>query len=151
LILDSSPATERRLLVMGAVSGFLAVALGAFGAHSLRAALPPDRLEVFETGARYQMYHAFALIAAGLLTARRRGRAAPAAGWLFAAGTIVFCGSLYALAASGISAWGAITPVGGLAWLAGWILLAASASRPRTVIWEIEPPQRVVVEAPLEE
>jgi uncharacterized membrane protein YgdD (TMEM256/DUF423 family) len=108
-------------------------------------------VDVFETGARYQMYHALALIAAGLVTTRRRGRAAPAAGWLFALGTVVFSGSLYALAMTGASTWGAITPIGGLMWLVAWALLAAAAARPRTTLAEVEPVEEVVVGAPSEE
>jgi uncharacterized membrane protein YgdD (TMEM256/DUF423 family) len=129
LILDPTPKTERLLIAIGAVSGFLAVAFGAFGAHALFEKLPADRLAIFETAARYQMYHALALVGAGLLVTRRKGRAAPAAGWLFAIGTVVFCGSLDLLALTGARWWGAITPLGGLAWLLAWALLAFSAWR----------------------
>ena len=138
MFLDSSPSKERLFLLMGATSGFLGVALGAFGAHALRDCLGSDLLDIYETGVRYQMYHAFALIAAGLVTTRRRGRAAPAAGWLFAFGTIVFSGSLYTLALSGVRAWGAVTPIGGAAWLVAWALLAAAAVRPRVFVAEVE-------------
>lgn len=133
-----SPAKARLFLGLGAGSAFLAVALGAFGAHALRGRLGPELLAVFETGARYQMFHALALLAAGLVAERRRGRSAPAAGWLFALGTVLFSGSLYVLALTGVRAWGAVTPFGGAAWLLGWLLLAASALRPRTVIAEVD-------------
>ncbi|MHB8418653.1 MAG: DUF423 domain-containing protein [Myxococcales bacterium] len=118
-------------LPLGAVSGFIAVAAGAFGAHALRARLPADLLAVFETGARYQMYHALALI----LVALGQARAAPSplwnwAGWSFAAGTLLFSGSLYVLALSGVRWWGAVTPVGGLLFLAGWALLAGAGLKP---------------------
>ncbi len=129
MILDATPKTERLLVSLGAASGFFAVALGAFGAHALFEKLPPDRLAIFETAARYQMFHALALVGAGLLVTRRKGRAAPAAGWLFAAGTVIFCGSLDLLALTGARWWGAITPLGGLAWLVAWALLAFSAWR----------------------
>lgn len=115
--------------VAGAALGFLGVAAGAFGAHALRATLPPDRLQIFETGARYQLIHAVALIVVALALERAASRAAAAAGWLFLAGQVIFAGSLYALALSGVRAWGAVTPLGGLCYLAGWALLAASFAR----------------------
>ncbi len=119
---------ERTFLLLGAVSGFLSVAAGAFGAHALKARLPADLLAVFETGARYQMFHALALVAAAWASARAPGPAAWA-GWLFAAGTVLFSGSLYALALTGVRALGAVTPVGGLAFLGGWAALAVAALR----------------------
>ena len=111
----------------GAVSGFLAVALGAFGAHALRGRLAPDMQAVFETAARYQMAHALALVALGLGSARLAPRAVRGVGALFVAGTVIFAGSLYALALTGERGWGAVTPVGGLLFLAGWAWLAAAA------------------------
>ena len=125
---DVSSARERRFLGLGAGSGFVSVAAGAFGAHLLEGALPPARLEVFETAVRYQMFHALALVATGLLAARRDGRAVAGAGWLFLTGTVLFSGSLYVLALTGTRAWGAVTPFGGVAWLAGWILLARAGA-----------------------
>jgi uncharacterized membrane protein YgdD (TMEM256/DUF423 family) len=115
---------------VGAASGFLAVAAGAFGAHALKTRLTPELLAVFETAARYQMYHALALVAVALA----QPRAAPSplwswSGWLFAAGTLLFSGSLYALALTGVKWLGAITPLGGLAFLAGWALLAVAGLR----------------------
>ena len=123
---------DRFFAVAGAVSAFLAVAAGAFGAHALRARLSPDLLAVFETGARYQMYHALALLAVAWLTATRPGgHAAVWAGTLFLLGTVVFSGSLYVLALTGLRWIGAITPLGGVAFLAGWGCLAwAGFSRP---------------------
>ena len=109
---------------LGCVFGLVAVAAGAFGAHALRARLPADLLAVFETAARYQMVHALALLAVALVAARAPSRAASAAGWLFAAGIVVFSGSLYALALTGVRVLGAITPLGGLCFLAGWVALA---------------------------
>ncbi len=116
-------------LVVGALSGLVSVAAGAFGAHALKQRLPPDLLAIFETGARYQMYHALALVLVGVLASRSElpGRlAAPLqlAGGGFLVGTLLFSGSLYVLALSGQRWLGAITPLGGLAFLAGWLALA---------------------------
>jgi uncharacterized membrane protein YgdD (TMEM256/DUF423 family) len=108
---------------IGVVSAGTAVALGAFGAHGLRAMVTPEMLAVFETGARYQMYHALALVAIGLTFARLEGRTVAAAAWLFVAGTVLFSGSLYVLTLTGTRWWGAVTPLGGVAFLAGWALL----------------------------
>jgi uncharacterized membrane protein YgdD (TMEM256/DUF423 family) len=120
---------DRVLFGLGALSALIAVAAGAFGAHALRERLAPDMLAVFETGARYHMYHALALLAAAWAVGRWPGAAAVAAGWLFVAGTVVFCGSLYLLALSGQRWLGAITPLGGLAFIAGWAALAWAALR----------------------
>ena len=117
----------RMFLLAGALAGFVGVAFGAFGAHGLRGRLSPDMLSVFETGVRYQMYHALALMltAALMMTGRiESGRAAAAAGWLFVAGIVLFSGSLYLLAVTGITVLGAITPIGGVAFLVGWACLA---------------------------
>jgi len=118
-------------LTLGALSAALAVASGAFGAHALRARVEPRLLEVFETGARYQMYHALALIAVAWVASRGAAAQGPAtaAGWCFIAGTILFSGSLYAMTFTGIRALGAITPLGGVAFIAGWLLLAVAATR----------------------
>ncbi len=120
---------DRTFAVLGALSGFVGVAAGAFGAHALRDRLSPDLLAVFHTGAQYQMYHALALVAAGWAAARWPGGSASAAGWLFLAGTLLFSGSLYALALTGVRALGAVTPIGGVAFLAGWACLAWAALR----------------------
>jgi uncharacterized membrane protein YgdD (TMEM256/DUF423 family) len=120
---------ERLLYVAGAVAGFLAVAMGAFAAHGLKARLTPEMLAVFETGARYQMYHALALLAVAWATTRWPGSLAVWAGWLFSAGTVIFSGSLYALAVTGLRWLGAITPLGGLCFLGGWLCLMLSVRR----------------------
>jgi uncharacterized membrane protein YgdD (TMEM256/DUF423 family) len=116
-------------LLVGSLVGFLGVAAGAFGAHGLRSRLSPEMLAVFETAVRYQMYHVFAL----LITAVVMGRLGDArlltiAGWSFITGIVLFSGSLYALALTGISGLGAITPLGGLAFLVGWACLAIFAA-----------------------
>jgi uncharacterized membrane protein YgdD (TMEM256/DUF423 family) len=110
--------------VLGALLAAAAVAAGAFGAHGLRGRLPPELLEVFETAARYQMYHALALLAVEWAAARAPGTAANLAGGLFVAGIVLFSGSLYLLSLGGARWWGAITPLGGAAFLAGWLALA---------------------------
>ncbi|MBV9546419.1 MAG: DUF423 domain-containing protein [Chloroflexi bacterium] len=123
---------DRLFISLGAVSGFLAVAAGAFGAHALRDRLSADMLQVFQTGATYQMYHALALVAVGILLARYSIDGSPwltASGWLFVAGSLLFSGSLYALSLSGTTWLGAITPLGGLAFLAGWLALAIAIWR----------------------
>jgi uncharacterized membrane protein YgdD (TMEM256/DUF423 family) len=120
---------ERTFLALGAVSGLVGVAAGAFGAHGLKARLGPEMLAIFETGARYQMYHALALVAAAWTAGRFPGTAATWAGWLFVAGTVIFSGSLYALALTGVRVLGAVTPIGGVAFLAGWAALAVAALR----------------------
>ncbi len=128
---DERHASERRkgFLMWGAVSGGIAVAAGAFGAHALADRIPADRLAVFETAARYQMYHALALLAISCRPASVQSRRLAVAGVLFVAGTVIFCGSLYALALTGIRGLGAITPVGGVSWLAAWALLVLAAAR----------------------
>lgn len=118
---------DRVFTCLGALSAFIGVAAGAFGAHALRVRLDPDLLAVFETGARYQMYHALGLLAAAWAVTRWPGQWAVLAGWLFLAGTVLFSGSLYALALSGIRWLGAVTPLGGVAFLAGWLCLALAA------------------------
>src|SRR6187200_262427 len=114
------------LVALGALNAALAVAAGAFAAHGLRERLAARSLEVFETAARYHMYHALAMVLAGMLVATR---GASTAGWLFQAGIALFSGSLYALALTDMKVLGAVTPVGGLAFLAGWLWLAWSAWR----------------------
>jgi uncharacterized membrane protein YgdD (TMEM256/DUF423 family) len=109
--------------VLAGLFGFLGVAAGAFGAHALRARLASDMLAVFETGARSQLIHALALVAVAIALERGPSRALTLAGWLFTAGQVVFPGSLYALALTGVRVWGAVTPLGGLCYLAGWLAL----------------------------
>jgi uncharacterized membrane protein YgdD (TMEM256/DUF423 family) len=118
------PAMDRTFFALGAALAGIAVAAGAFGAHGLRARLEPDMLAVFETAVRYQMYHALALLAVAWAITRWPAGNAQLAGWLFVAGIVVFSGSLYVLALSGTRWLGAITPVGGVCFLAGWGVLA---------------------------
>ncbi|MBA2538901.1 MAG: DUF423 domain-containing protein [Deltaproteobacteria bacterium] len=125
----SETSLRSTLIALGALNAALSVAAGAFGAHGLRDRLEPRALEIFETAARYHMYHALAMVLAGLLAARG-GSLAPGArtaGWMFQVGIVVFSGSLYALALTDIKVLGAITPLGGAAFLAGWLWLAYRA------------------------
>jgi uncharacterized membrane protein YgdD (TMEM256/DUF423 family) len=115
-------------IALGAVNAAIAIAAGAFAAHGLRDRLDARALEVFETGARYHMYHAFAIIVAGLLAAGSM-RGSQVAGWLFQIGIVLFSGSLYALALTGVKGLGAVTPLGGIAFIVGWLWLAWSAWR----------------------
>ena len=115
---------DRLFFALGSLFGFLGVALGAFGAHALKARLEADLLATFEVGVRYQMYHALALLAVGWAHTKWPGAFVTASGWLFVAGIVVFSGSLYALSLSGVRWLGAITPIGGVALLAGWLCLA---------------------------
>lgn len=137
-------SASRRFLVLGALSAGCAVTAGAFGAHALRARIEPRLLEVFETAARYQMYHALAMIAVALLIAALRDPALPEAprdpsaaravrfatiaGWCFLVGTVLFSGSLYAMALTDVRALGAITPLGGVAFIVGWGVLARGSA-----------------------
>jgi uncharacterized membrane protein YgdD (TMEM256/DUF423 family) len=117
-------SNERLFFLFGAISAFVAVAAGAFGAHGLKSRLSAEMLAIFETGVRYQMFHAIGLFVAAWAASRYPGAAANWSGWLFVAGTILFSGSLYALSLTEIRWLGAITPLGGLAFLAGWLCLA---------------------------
>jgi len=120
---------ESLFIRLGAVAGFVGVALGAFGAHALRARLSADHLAVFETGVRYQLVHALALMVVGVLIARRPARLTTAAGWCFTLGIALFSGSLYILSIAGTTAVGIVTPIGGLFFLAGWACLAIGEGR----------------------
>lgn len=120
---------DRVFFGLGALSALLAVAAGAFGAHALRNRMAPDTLGIFEVGARYHMYHALGLLAAAWAAARWPGGATIAAGWLFVAGTVIFSGSLYLLSFTGQRWLGAVTPLGGLAFILGWAALAWAALR----------------------
>ena len=111
-------------LAVAAINGFIAVAAGAFGAHGLQSRIDAHALQTFETAARYQMYHALAI---GLAALAARGAAGNAACILFLAGINLFSGSLYMLALTGVRALGFVTPLGGLAFLAGWAALAYAA------------------------
>jgi uncharacterized membrane protein YgdD (TMEM256/DUF423 family) len=115
-------------VILAGLLGGLAVGLGAFGAHALKRRLSPERLNTFETGVRYQVYHALALLGAGLLSAHLPGSGwLAAAGWLFLAGVLLFSGSLYLLVFTGNTRWGVVAPFGGAALIAGWACLALAA------------------------
>lgn len=120
---------DRLFAATGGASAFLAVAAGAFGAHALRTRLTPDLLATFETGARYHMYHALALFVVAWATTRWPAAPVRAAGWLFIAGTVLFSGTLYLLALTGARWLGAVTPLGGVCFLAGWFALALGVWR----------------------
>lgn len=122
---------ERLFFAAGALSAFIAVAAGAFGAHALKQQLTPDMLAVFEIGVRYQMYHAIALLCASFACAKWPGKLMTASGWLFIIGTLFFSGSLYQLSLTGMKWLGIITPIGGGIWLAGWLCLAIGALKHR--------------------
>lgn len=128
--------TAALFLRLAALLGGTGVALGAFAAHGLRGRLSPDRLAAFETGARYQLLHAVALLAVAALLARPDARASAApwlvrAAWCWTVGTALFSGSLYLLALTGVRWLGAITPLGGAGFIAGWGLLLFAAARLR--------------------
>ena len=122
------PELRSGWIALGAVNAALAVAAGAFAAHGLRDRLDARSLEVFETASRYHMYHALAIVAAGLIASSAL-RGAQIAAWIFQIGIVLFSGSLYALALTGVKGLGAVTPLGGLAFLAGWLWLAWSVWR----------------------
>lgn len=114
---------DRVFFILGAVLAGMGVAAGAFGAHALRGRLAPELLGVFETGVRYHLIHALGLLAVAWATTRWPGAATSTAGWLFLAGILLFSGSLYGLSLSGLRSLGAITPIGGVAWIVGWLVL----------------------------
>ena len=120
---------NRCWLVVASCHGFLAVALGAFGAHGLRDKLSVEMLVVFETGVRYQLLHAITLLMVSWASSRWPVPGVNWAGWLFVAGILIFSGSLYVLAISGIRWLGAVTPLGGLCLILGWGILAVSVFR----------------------
>jgi len=119
----------RTFFTIGAVAAALGMVAGAFGAHALKGRVEPELLAVFETGVRYHLVHALGLLSAGWATTRWPGRAAKTAGWLFLLGILLFSGSLYGLALTGVRILGAVTPVGGAAFIGGWLLLAWAAWR----------------------
>lgn len=120
---------DRFFFTAGAIAAFIAVALGAFGAHSLKSKISTEMLTIFEVGVRYQIYHAFGLIAVAWATTRWPSAGLNTAGWCFIAGIVIFSGSLYLLSFTGIRWLGAVTPIGGLAFLAGWAILIWSLNR----------------------
>ncbi len=119
----------RALIGAGALLGFIGVAAGAFGAHAIRERVSVERLDNWKTAADYQLWHALATIAAGLIAVRWASGSAAAAGWCFVAGVVVFSGSLYGLALTDRRKLGAITPIGGVLFLVGWALLVVAAIR----------------------
>jgi uncharacterized membrane protein YgdD (TMEM256/DUF423 family) len=119
----------RTMLLLGAASGLLTVALGAFGAHGLKHHLGPELLAIYHTGVDYQGLHALALLACGLWALQRPSRSLSVAAWAFALGSLVFSGSLYLLALTGLRWLGAVTPLGGTAFLVGWAALVVTAWR----------------------
>lgn len=119
---------QRKFLLSGCICAFLAVAFGAFGAHSLKDRLTEDMLAIFQTGVQYQMYHGLALILVAILSKLMpENKSLKRSGWLFLIGIIVFSGSLYVLSLSGVKILGAVTPIGGVAFLLGWFMLARGA------------------------
>ena len=117
----------RAFFSIGAMLGALGVAAGAFGAHGLKVRVSPEMLAAFETGVRYHLIHALALLAVAWATTRWASAAIHAAGWLFLVGVLLFSGSLYAMCLTGVRELGAITPIGGAAFIMGWLLLAWGA------------------------
>ena len=126
-------ASSKWLLILGSINMFLAVALGAFGAHALKASLPPDLMAVYHTGNQYHFYHALGLFAVAVAAALfRHSRLFGLSGAFMLAGLILFSGSLYVLSLTGQRWIGMVTPFGGLAFMIGWLLLAAGVWRGRT-------------------
>ena len=124
---------SRTFFVIGLVSGLLSVALGAFAAHGLKSQLSAEMLSAFETGVRYQMYHSLALFVVGYALGIYARRQFAIAGWLFVGGILLFSGSLYALAMTETTWLGAVTPLGGLAFLSGWLVLGYGFWKVQTV------------------
>lgn len=118
-------------IVLGAGGAFLGVALGAFGAHALKAAMGPELTATFESAVRYQMYHSLALVLLGVLVTKANHRNLFVAGWLFVWGTILFSGSLYVLALTPATWLGIVTPMGGTLFLAGWVFLIVGVTKSR--------------------
>jgi uncharacterized membrane protein YgdD (TMEM256/DUF423 family) len=122
-----APIASKIWIITGAASAGLAVVFGAFGAHALKDHLSEKMLAVYQTGSQYQFIHALALILLGLWASTHESSLGSAAGWCFALGTVLFSGSLYALAITDVRVLGAITPFGGLSFIGGWICFAAAA------------------------
>ena len=120
---------DRTFFTLGAVAAALGMVAGAFGAHALKGRLAPELLAAFETGVRYHLIHALGLLSAGWAATRWPGRTAKTAGWLFLLGILLFSGSLYGLALTGVRILGVVTPFGGAAFIGGWVLLAWAAWR----------------------
>ncbi len=123
-------ASNKLFLIIATILGALSVGIGAFGAHALKATLTANnRLDVFETAVKYQFYHTLALFFTGMLLLKYQSRYFEYAGWSFIAGIAVFSGSLYILSMTNVGKWGAVTPLGGLAFISGWILLTIGISK----------------------
>ena len=121
---------HKTFLLIGAALGALSVMIGAFGAHALRATLEASgRLDTFETAVKYQFYHTLAILLVGVLLLHVQNRLLEWSGWAFLAGIIIFSGSLYLLCLTGVRWLGAVTPLGGVAMIAGWVLLFVSVSQ----------------------
>jgi uncharacterized membrane protein YgdD (TMEM256/DUF423 family) len=125
------PPTAKLFVILGALAGAAGVALGAFGAHALKARLTPDQLAVWQTAVQYHFWHALALVAIGIIISAALPGSTTLrwAGWLMVAGLVLFSGSLYVLVLSGARWLGAVTPFGGTAWIAAWLLLAWAVLR----------------------
>jgi uncharacterized membrane protein YgdD (TMEM256/DUF423 family) len=119
-------SVARLFLLIGSVSGALAVMLGAFGAHGLKEKLSEKMLANYMTGVEYHFYHTFALLAVGILALHLPSRQLTAGGWAFLTGIMLFSGSLYAMALTGVTKLGMITPLGGLAFIVGWVLVSVA-------------------------
>lgn len=117
-------------IAIGSIMAGLSVVMGAFGAHGLRERLAPEMLQIYEIGARYQMYHALAVLAVGLVQIKIDHPMLSVAGWCFVVGTVIFSGTLYALSLTGIRILGMITPIGGAIFILGWAAMAYSALKP---------------------
>jgi len=123
-------ANAQQLVACGAVLAFLGVGLGAFGAHALKARLAADMLAVYQTGVQYHLWHALGVVLIGILVQLLPGaKWLPVAGWLMVAGVVIFSGSLYALSLSGVRVLGAVTPLGGVAFLLAWGMVAYAVSK----------------------
>lgn len=122
-------STAKLFLVLGSISGAMAVIVGAFGAHGLKDKLTEEMMAIYKTGVEYHFYHTIALLAVGLLALKFHSGILAASGWSFAVGILIFSGSLYALSITGIRVLGAVTPIGGLCFIAGWVLLAVAVIR----------------------
>lgn len=131
---------KKKLLIVASLSGALVVGLGAFGAHGLKSIVSEDSLKVFHTGVEYQFYHTLAMLFTGLLIEKFPSRFITAAGVLFIAGIILFSGSLYLLSTIESLRWlGAVTPIGGLCFIAGWISLAIGVYKSQVMAKKIPP------------
>ena len=120
------PPSARLFLGLGALNALMSVLFGAFGAHALRSRMTPELLAVYHTGTQYQFYHALGLLVIALLLVHIPERGLVWAGWLMCAGIVLFSGSLYLLSLTGVRLWGAVTPVGGVAFIAAWTVLAVT-------------------------